>query len=115
MINTHAKRALLANKTYVVAALMRMVNESTDLDRPGVGPIVTASLTPELSGSANSIARIERFTLTGIAVVRGLTLSAKPVPSTCAAAHTDSAVRRRIVEMLPLDVKAIPALTFQFR
>lgn len=89
--------------------------ESADLDQPGVGPIVTASVTPELSGSTNSMARIERITLTDMSVDHGLTLSGKPVPSTCAAAHSDSAVRLRIIVMPPLNVKAIALLTLQFR
>lgn len=89
--------------------------ESADLDQPGVGLIVTASVTPELSGSTNSMAQIERITLTDFSVVCGLTLSAKPVPSMCAAVHTDFAVQPRIIVTLPLDVKAIAVLTLQFR
>ena len=60
MTNTPARRALLANRTLVVAALMRTVTENVDLDQPGVGPIVTASVTPELNGSPNAMGQIPK-------------------------------------------------------
>ena len=54
VINTHAKRILLANKMLVAAVSMRMATGSVGWDQLGAGPTVTASVTQELNGRSIS-------------------------------------------------------------